>query len=216
MIISSPLFKDLTSSDIEEFSAVNALTIRTFKKGDIILKSGEKAEVIGIVQSGGILIENIDPWGNKSTINTMGTGSVFAESYALSGESMMVDVVAAEESSVLFINIVKLLRENNSNKGWYIKLLLNLVSVTASKNRSLSTRIFCTTPKTIRERILTYLSGLYLKNGTKTFLIPFNREQMASYLNTDRTALSKELGKMKRDGLIDWHKNSFTMMVEPE
>lgn len=216
MIISSPIFKDLTSSDIEEFSAINALTIRSFNKGDIILKSGEKTEMIGIVQSGSILIENIDPWGNKSTINSMGAGSVFAESYALSRESMMVDVVAATECSILFINIIRLLDRRNSNRDWYLTFLLNLVSVTSTKNMALSRRIFCTAPKTIRERILTYLSGLYLKNGTRTLIIPFNREQMASYLNTDRTALSKELGKMKRDGLIDWHKNSFTLMIEME
>ncbi len=216
MIISSPLFKNIGQTELEEFASLNAFVIKSFKRGDIILKSGEKTEVIGIVQSGTILIENIDPWGNKSTINSMDTGSVFAESYALSGESMMVDVVASVECSILFINITRLLDRRNSNRPWYLNFLLNLVSVTSSKNMALSNRIFCTTAKTIRERILTYLSGLYLKNGTKTFFIPFNREQMASYLNTDRTALSKELGKMKRDGLIDWHKNSFTLMIEPE
>ena len=90
----------------------------------------------------------------------------------------------------------------------------NLLSITARKNMMLSLRIFCTTPKTIRERLLTYLTGLYVRSGSKTFLVPFDREQMASYLNVERTALSKELGKMRRDGLIEWKKNRFTLLVD--
>lgn len=216
MIISSPVFRDITGEEIQEFVSMNAMHQRLFMKGEIILHSGERSDKIGIVRKGSILIENNDPWGNCSILSNMGEGNVFAESYVLSSEPLMVDVVANEECDILFINLRKLMDERNRERSWYIKLLNNLVAVTARKNMVLSNRIFCTTPKTIRARLLTYLSGVYAKTGEKTFFVPFNREQMASYLNTDRTALSKELGRMKRDGLIDWHKNSFTLMIEPE
>lgn len=216
MTISSPVFKNITGEELEEFKKLNALHTHSFRKGEIILGMGDSSDKIGIVQSGSIVIENTDPWGNRSILSGIGEGSVFAESYVLSSEPLMVDVVANEECTILFINMRRLLEERNREREWYIKLLNNLVAVTARKNMELSNRIFCTTPKTIRARILTYLSGLYVKNNSRTFLIPFNREQMASYLNTDRTALSKELGKMRRDGLLDWHKNRFTLMIEPE
>ncbi len=213
MIISSPVFKNITPEDFDEFKNMHALYNRSFRRGETILHSGERTETIGIVQKGSILIENIDPWGNRSILNETGEGSVFAESYALSGEPMMVDAVSNVDSIIIFINIKRLLDTKNSSRGWYVKLLNNLISVTAAKNMVLSNRIFCTTPKTIRARILMYLSGVYRKNNRRAITIPFNREQMASYLNVDRTALSKELGRMKRDGLIDWHKNSFTLMT---
>ena len=75
------------------------------------------------------------------------------------------------------------------------------------KNLLLSNRIFCTSPKTIRSRLLTYFSRLSVKYGSSTIQIPFNRQQLADYLNLDRSALSKELGKMQQDGLIEYHKN---------
>ena len=76
------------------------------------------------------------------------------------------------------------------------------------KNLLLSNRIFCTSPKTIRSRLLTYFSRLSVKYGSSTIQIPFNRQQLADYLNLDRSALSKELGKMQQDGLIEYHKNT--------
>ncbi len=216
MLISSAVFKDITEKEIGEFGDINAIFVESYKKGEAVLHSGEMTDRIGIVQSGTILIESIDPWGNKSILNSMGEGNVFAESYCFSSSPLMVDVVSKEESTILFINIKKLLDEKYKERGWYVKLMRNLLEVTSKKNMVLSNRIFCTTGKTIRKRILTYLSALYAKTGSLSFSIPFNREELAQYLSVERTALSKELGKMKRDGLIEWHKNSFKLLIEPE
>ncbi len=87
----------------------------------------------------------------------------------------------------------------------------NLLELTAQKNITLSQRIFCTSAKTIRARLLTYLSAVSVQSGSTTFEIPFDRQQLAEYLNLDRSALSKELGRMRDDGLIDFHKNSFKL-----
>ena len=76
----------------------------------------------------------------------------------------------------------------------------------------LSGRIFCTTPKTIRGRLLTYLSEQAARSGGNAFDIPFDRQQLADYLNVERSALSKELGRMKNEGLIDYRKNHFELI----
>lgn len=88
-----------------------------------------------------------------------------------------------------------------------------MLSISVKKNLTLSRRIFCTSPKTIRERLLTYLSSQAGRSGSSTFHIPFNRQQMADYLNVDRSALSKELGKMRDEGLLTFHKNRFTLLL---
>ncbi len=215
MFISSEIFKGIDSAALEEFKLLNAIRVESFGKDETILHAGDVTERIGIVQKGMILIENIDPWGKRSILNILGEGNVFAESYALSSSELMVDVISKDESTILFINIKKLLCDKNREKIWYSKLLFNLLYVTSSKNMVLSTRIFTITPKTIRARLLRYLSTLYAKNGSASFTVPFNREGMAEYLNTERTALSKELGKMKKDGLISWHKNQFQLLIPP-
>ncbi len=216
MVIASPLFRGIDGDTLEEFSRIGALRTRTFEKDEVILCSGETTAEMGIVQSGSILIENIDPWGGRSILSKVGQGRVFAESYALTSSPMMVDVIADEKSTILFINTGRLLDESNREKRWYTTLLSNIVRVTAGKNMTLSERIFCTSPKGIRARILMYLTAMYKRSGSRTFSIPFDRQSMADYLNVERTALSKELGRMKREGLIDFRKNGFTLLRSPE
>lgn len=84
------------------------------------------------------------------------------------------------------------------------------------KSLSLSQRIFCTTPKTVRGRLLTYFSAQAVKAGGLEFDVPFNRQQMADYLNLDRSALSKELCKMRDEGLLEFEKNHFRLNELPE
>ena len=96
------------------------------------------------------------------------------------------------------------------------KLLRNLLTVSMRKNLSLSQRIFCTTPKTVRGRLLTYFSAQAARSGSLQFEIPFNRQQLADYLNLDRSALSKELCKMRDEGLLTFEKNRFALNELPE
>ena len=84
------------------------------------------------------------------------------------------------------------------------------------KNLILSQRIFCTAPKTIRSRLLIYLSAQARRVGSDSFAIPFDRQQLADYLNLDRSALSKELGKMRDEGILEFHKNQFRLLDLPE
>ena len=98
----------------------------------------------------------------------------------------------------------------------YGKILKNLLTAATSKNLSLSSRIFCTTAKTVRGRLAVYFSEQMTQNGSREFEIPFNRQQMADFLNLDRSALSKELGKMREEGLILFHKNHFVLLQPVE
>ncbi len=123
----------------------------------------------------------------------------------------MVDAVAVKDSRVLFVNVRKVFHTCPTPCGRHTDVIRNLVTVSSRKNIRLSQRILDTSSKTIRGRLISYLSREVHLQGSRDLTIPFDRQQLADYLGVDRSALSKELGKMKQDGLLDYHKNRFTI-----
>lgn len=210
-----PLFRGLTPEDLGQMDRCRCLRQKQFARREIIFHVGETVHEVGVVLSGSVHIENVDPWGNKSILSQTGPGQTFAETYAFCGELLMVDAVAAEDCEVLFLN-VSALSCPHAEYRWQEQLLRNLLQISMHKNLSLSRRIFCTTPKTIRGRLLTYLSGQAVRAGKAEFTIPFNRQQLADYLNLDRSALSKEMGRMRDEGLIRFEKSRFTLLQPQE
>ncbi len=211
---SSPVFQGLSESELAQMTDNAYVRYASFAKDSIIFHAGDLVREMGIVQKGSVNIENIDPWGNRGILSNVGAGQVFAETYALCQEPLMVNAVAAENCEILFLNLQVLMSEHNAKNLWYLKILRNMLRISVQKNLILSQRIFCTTSKTVRGRLLTYLSALSVKSGSSTFDIPFNRQQMADYLNLDRSALSKELGRMRDEGMIEFYKNTFRLKVK--
>ena len=213
----TPLFLGITESEFETMKELHSMRSSFFFKNGTIFHTGDLIHEIGIIESGSVNIENIDLLGNKSILSNISQGQIFAETYAICHEPMLVDVVAIEDTQVLFADLDILL----SNRGKLpfveilekikLKIMQNILKLSVQKNLVLSNRIFCTSAKTIRSRLLTYLSMESVKAGNTTFQIPFDRQQLADYLNVDRTALSKELGKMRTDGILDFYKNKFTL-----
>lgn len=210
LLMNTELFSGLTKEEIEETMGCFQFTKKQFNKGETIYHAGDVVHDIGLVISGNVNIESDDAWGNRSILENIGKGHVFAENYAsLKEEPLLINVVAADKTEILFINITKLLTPCCNHCAHHNKMIQNLLSLAARKNLMLSRRIFHTTPKTIRGRLLSYLSTQATLHDSRYFTIPFDRQQLADYLGVDRSALSSELGKMKKDGLIDVHKNDF-------
>ena len=183
---------------------------KKYKKGDVILHAGKFTNDIGIVLSGSVTIESNDMWGNRTILNNVGVGDFFAETCALpENEPLLVDAVANENCEVLFLKVRGLMESMPMKAPWQIKLLKSLLVISSRKNLMLSGRSFHTSPKTVRGRVEAYLNSVSLQKGTKEFDIPFDRQQMADYLNLDRSALSNELSKMKKEGIINFRKNHF-------
>ena len=181
----------------------------------MIFRAGEVVRSIGLVLSGSVNIENDDVWGNKSILDNIGPGQVFAETYAcVPGEPMMVSVVASENVEVLFLNVSQGLQTCSGECHYHGQLIQNLLTISAQKNLNLSRRIFHTTSKSIRGRLLSYLSYQAARQGSLQFFIPFNRQQLADYLSVDRSAMSNELSKMQKEGLLTVDRNYFVLKVE--
>ena len=212
-LTNTQLFRGIDSSDISPLLSCLGAIERKFKKGDIILTEGEPTDQMGVVLSGMALIEHCDVWGNRILLGNAAPGAVFAESYAcIPGEPLQISVVASEDTSVLFLNVGKFLTTCTNSCEFHTKLVRNLLTVCAGKSLDLSRRILHSTSKSIRGRLMSYFSECIKKTGSYSFEIPYNREQLASYLGVDRSAMSNELSKMKKEGLIQYHKNHFTII----
>lgn len=213
-ISKTALFQGCSEEDI--FTMAKHLDFRTnrYRKGEVILSAGSIVTDIGLVLSGSVRIEHTDLWGNKSILGITPAGGVFAESYAcIPNEPMLVDAAANEDCKILFVSVPKLFAPCPA-WGCQSRLIQNLLAISAGKNLLLSKRSLHTSPKTIRGRLLSYFSQEALAQGSRKITIPFDRQQLADYLNLDRSALSKELGKMKRDGLMEYRKNVFELNVK--
>lgn len=213
----SALFRGIGEKELSV--AFNNLQVSEmqFKKDESIFRAGSKTDKLGLVTGGSVRIESNDVWGNRTILSHIGPGQFFAETYAiLEKEPMLVDAIANENSTILFLHTENLKGPALRGEKWAVKILTNLLMITARKNLALSGRSFHTSPKTIRGKVLAYLNSVALKEGSRRFDIPFDRQQLADYLNVERSALSKELGKMKREGLILVNKNHFELQEETE
>ena len=184
------------------------------KKDSVILHAGDTTDRMCMVLEGSVTIESNDIWGNRTILSHIGKGQYFAETYSLlQNEPMLVDVTANEDCRILFLKIGSLNALREDPATWKNKLTVNLLAISANKNLHLSSRSFHTSLKTIRGRVMSYLNAVALQKKSNEFDIPFDRQQLADYLNLERTALSKELGKMQKDGLIRFRKNRFKLLV---
>lgn len=207
------LFLDMNALEINTALYVLNARYQTFEKGEIILHAGGQTDCVCLVISGSVTIENNDMWGNRTILNIVDSDDFFAETYAiLKDEIMMVDAVANEQCAIMFLRIGGLFGSGFEGQPWSNKLVRNLLMISANKNLILSGRSFHISPKTARGRIMAYLNSVSLKKHSKVFDIPFDRQQMADYLNLERTALSKELSRMKREKIIDFKKIHFEIL----
>ncbi|MDD6154941.1 MAG: Crp/Fnr family transcriptional regulator [Eubacteriales bacterium] len=184
-----------------------------FPQGSDILSSGSETDAIGVVLTGAVDIERFDAWGNRDIINRVSPGQIFAESFALTeNERLTVDAVAAVDSSVIFIPSAKLWDDYDLGSKLHSRLIRNMVSALAEKNFRLTRRMMYTSPKSIRGKVMSYLSDMSERSGSKEIRVPFNRQQMADFLGVDRSALSAELSRMKKDALIDYDHSDFIIL----
>ncbi len=207
------LFKGMNEKEINAALEFLKAHKEHFKKNEMILHAGDHTNELGLILSGSVFLEQNDLWGNRSILTSLETHQFFAEVFAMvPNTKILVDVTAAEDTDILFLKINCLLEENSHPKAIVNKLTQNLLRISMNMNLRLTTRNFHTSPKTIRDRILSFLNTYAIETGEKYFDIPYDRQALADYLNVDRSALSKELSSMKKEGLIDYQKNHFRIL----
>ena len=213
MLKENILFNGMSPDEIDQALSELCAIEKAYEKNTLILRAGDITDSLGLVLSGSVTIESNDMWGNRTILSNVDEGGFFAETYALlENEPLLVDVMANENCRILFFKVGSLKKLKSNMNLWSFKLISNLLMISANKNLHLSGRSFHTSPKTIRGRVMAYLNSVSLRKDSNEFDIPFDRQQLADYLNLERSALSKELGKMKKDGLIEVRKNHFKLL----
>ena len=211
--VRSPLFAGIASADMDAMLGCIGYHVRTFQKGDIIAFEEETINHVGVVISGAVDMIKEDVWGNRTMLLRSYPEDVFGETFACGEDSLsVVTFAAAQDSKVLFLHFGRVMHTCSHACVFHQALVENMVRLIARKNRELMRKVEVVSKKTLREKILAYLSIQAQSQGQRRFEIPLGRIEWAEYLCADRSALTRELAKMKEEGLIDYHRNSFEIL----
>lgn len=206
------LFSGLSDEEISRMLVCTEAREKSYASGEYVLRRGDTVREISILVEGRLHIQREDYWGNRSIVSDVRIGEMFGESYALPESGVLMnDVVAAENSIVISLDCHRLLSPCSSSCPFHNTAIMNLVSILAGKNRMLVRKIGHLSERTTREKLISYLSDEALRQKSGSIDIPFSRQQLADYLAVDRSAMSKELGKMRDEGLLETHKNHFEL-----
>lgn len=207
-----PLFIGVKESDLPTLLEYLNAQVQTFMKTETILFAGGVPKYMGILLSGRAHIIQEDFWGNRMILASLEPEEMFAESVVCAQSNhVLVSVVAQEQCRVLLIDGNRLLSCEATSPAFFAGLIPNLLTILAHKNLMLTRKMGHITKKTTREKLLSYLSDYAVQTGNESFEIPFNRQELADYLSVERSALSNVLSKLKEEGLLLYHKNSFTL-----
>lgn len=206
------LFSGVGDADIVSMLNCLKASFRQYNKGEYVFRQGEYLRNLALLAAGKLYVQREDYWGNLSLLNEIDPGEMFGEAaIAPNSGTLMNDVIAAEASTVLMFDIERLLSVCPSACPFHTRLVKNLFYALSNKNRGLVQKLGLLSQRSTREKLLSYLSDEAKKQGKKNFTIPFNRQQLADFLSVDRSALSNELSKMRKEGILAFHKNEFTV-----
>ncbi|MCI5790577.1 MAG: Crp/Fnr family transcriptional regulator [Clostridiales bacterium] len=209
----SVLFSGVKEEDIRALLSCVEAKVRRYGKGEYVLQQGEYLDDIAVLTEGSLHIQNDDYWGNRSILGRISIGEIFGEAYAFSREEpLMNDVVAIEDSTVMFINAKKVISTCSSACRFHTLVVQNLFSVLSEKNKKLVQKLGHIGKRSTREKLISYLSQESKRQKSAEITIPYNRQQLADFLSVDRSAMSNELCKMRDEGLLTFRKNVFRLL----
>lgn len=207
------LFSGVGEDEISAMLSCLQAKLVTFQKGDYIFREGEHIDCITVLAEGKLLIQNDDFWGNRNIVNVIRMGEMFGEAYAApESGTLLNDVIAEEESTVIFFDIKRILTICPSACCFHSIVVQNLFFSISEKNRKLVQKIGHMSKRSTRAKLLSYLSEEAKKHNNRQFTIPFTRQQLADFLCVDRSAMSNELCKMRDEGLLQFDKNEFILL----
>lgn len=207
------LFSGVGEEDIASLLSCLGARKKEYKKGEYILREGEHISDIFILVEGKIHIQKDDYWGNRSILSVISVGEMFGEGYAApESRALLNDVVAVEDSSVIFFDVKRILTTCSSACRFHNMIVQNMFFAISDKNRKLVQKLGHMSGRTTRAKLISYLSEEAKRQGSSAFAVPFNRQQLADYLCVDRSAMSNELCKMRDEGMIKFEKSRFELL----
>ena len=211
--VRSPLFSGIEPENMEAMLGCIGYHVREFQKGEIIAFEEETIHHVGVVLEGAVDMIKEDVWGNRTMLLRSYPEDIFGETFACGEDSLsVVTFAAAQDCKVLFLSFCRVMHTCTHACVFHQTLIENMVRIIARKNRELMRKVEVVSKRNLREKILAYLSIQSQTQGKKHFEIPLGRVEWAEYLCADRSALTRELAKMKAEGIIDYHRNYFEIL----
>ena len=212
-----PLFEGIAENELQALLTCLSATERIYEKDQFIFSVGEPASLVGIIRSGDVHIVKEDFLGNRTIIAALSAGDVFGEAFACArAKNLPVSVVATTECEIILIDFQKIISTCSSSCGFHSRMIENMLGIVASKNVALNQKVEIISKRSTREKLIAFLSMYAQRTGRRQFEIPFNRQELADYICVERSAMSAELSKMQRDGLIRTTKHQFELLYTPE
>lgn len=212
----TPLFAGIAPKDLE--AALHCLGARVgcYDGGGFVFRAGDPVSRVGIVCRGEVQVIREDVFGNRTILTNLRAGEMFGEVFACAKITRLpVGVVATQESEIALIDYRRIVTSCPSSCAFHTRLIENMLGILAEKNLMLNRRIEIFSARSTRGKLLAYLSIQAREQGTAKFTIPYNRQELADFLAVERSAMSAELGRMRDDGLIRFHRSEFELLNPP-
>ena len=208
-----PLFDGIRMEDLGAMMGCIGGRMRRVAKGESVLREGDPATHVGMVLSGAVQMVREDYYGNRSIVAHIGPGELFGESYACAGiEALPISVVADADSQVLLMDCRRITTTCSSACAFHNRIIFNLLRLVAEKNLVFDQKIQVTSRRTTREKLMAYLLNQAKICNAKEFVIPYDRQELADYLEVDRSGLSAEISKLRREGVLESEKNRLRLL----
>lgn len=210
---SSTLFRDIKEEEMDAIMECLSVSEKRYRKNDIIVMAGNRVSSVGVMIDGKAQITRDDAEGNRAILSELIKPDLFLEAYvAANVKEVPVTVTAITDCKVVWIPFQKLVSSCSMACAFHNSLIKNMMQVIAQKNVAMNEKMRILACKTTREKLLTYLSDYAERVGKDQFKIPFSRSELADYLSVDRSAMSRELGKLRDEGYLNFHKNEFELL----
>ena len=208
-----PLFRGIDEADIGAVLGCLGARPQGYKKGQTILAEGDRASHLGIVLDGAVQIERGDYLGNRSIVGRAMPAELFAESFACAGAaSMPVDVIAAQDAQVLLIDAARITQTCTNACDFHNQMIFNLLQIVAEKNLQFNQKLEVSSMRSTREKLMTYLLQQAKQAGSSSFTVPYDRQELADYLGVERSGLSAEISKLRKEGVLESNRKHFTLL----
>ncbi len=206
-------FKDFSNDELEHIINLLKLSPTFYPKGSVIFSQGDTVTHAGVILQGAVIAESVSYSGERRIIQTHRTGALFGDILMSSqGQATPVSVITREDTIVVFLSF-EAIAQHSCNPVCR-NVLKNMLYNISGKFWELNRKIAYLSCKSLRGRIAMFLMDMQKQYSSATFNLPYNREELASVLGANRTALSRELSRMQRDGIISYYKSSFKIENE--
>ena len=213
ILMQCPLFSGIGEEELSRMLSCLGARVVAFDKKETVFAEGTPAKQIGILLFGEVQVVQIDYYGNRSILMNVRAAEVFGEAFACAAvEALPVSVIASQPSEIMLLNCAHILHTCGSACTFHQRLIHNLTRELATETLQFHQRADMTSKRTTREKLMAYLMFYARKTGESSFVIPFDRQELADYLEVDRSGLSTEIGKLRKEGVLACRRSRFTLL----